>query len=271
MTTRRVAGLAILLCLTAALAWIFWSRGIPGGLSGQVVALKTPYKSEREWAVTQIAADINEMGAFANQRPARAFDAGLQPQTPWEPSAFRPISEAALGGVPAAPSLTEAGAPELYESLTALDVRAIAGAAQTVSKSLAANMRNARAHESAALVLGAFALREAADWFTDVRWPLNRMTAHLAVAATLRNGEAGSPDGALAHVILSVLSQGRRTASGRLGDVEPDLQLRDLGQQDARVHEPAYQRRHRARDQSRQSSRARPHSGRFRNGVQAER
>ncbi len=79
----------------------------------------------------------------------------------------------------------------------------IVRAGQSVSETLSKDMRDARAHEGAALVLGAFALRESAGFFSDVRWTLNRMTAHLAMAAALRGAdEPASIDGALAEVTL---------------------------------------------------------------------
>ena len=81
-------------------------------------------------------------------------------------------------------------------------------AGQAVSAALKTNMRDAHAHESAALVVGAFAFRETAGMFSDTRWALNRMTAHLAMAAALRGAEeTASIDGALAEVTLYVLTR----------------------------------------------------------------
>src|SRR6185436_399603 len=80
------------------------------------------------------------------------------------------------------------------------------------------DMNNPRAHEAAALVLGAFAMREAAGGMSDVRWAMNRMTAHLAVAAALRTDPPSSmsEDGQLANATLMILSNHRRAADAAI-------------------------------------------------------
>ena len=75
---------------------------------------------------------------------------------------------------------------------------------ERISTLLDQNLRNTDAHEAAALLIGAFALREP-WWLGDVRPSLSRMTAHLAVAQVLRAGRPESRDGMLARAILSVL------------------------------------------------------------------
>ena len=100
-------------------------------------------------------------------------------------------------------------------------------------------MRDARAHDSAALVLGAFALRESAGVFSDVRWALNRMTAHLAMAAALRGAdEPASIDGALAEVMLNILTRHQARALdqlARLGARTPSASL-DAWRRALQVH-----------------------------------
>ena len=86
-----------------------------------------------------------------------------------------------------------------------------------VSAALKRDMRNPRAHEAAALMLGAFGLRESAGGLSDTRWALNRMTAHLAVAQALRDRQsASSVDGQLANATLLALTNRQRTAIAAL-------------------------------------------------------
>ena len=67
--------------------------------------------------------------------------------------------------------------------------------------------------------IGAFALRDAADVLTDVRWAMNRMTAHLAAAKALRADDHAQPDGAIAHVVLLVLANHQARALVELGSL----------------------------------------------------
>lgn len=213
--------LVLLLALLAGFAWTLYTRGIVGRFGGGPTELATGYKTEHEWAIRESALDIEEMAAFAAGRAPKPLPASL-PAVPWNAAAFVPMAMELLGDV--APASNDAIAIEMYPQLTTLDVGSLADASATVSKVLAADMRDPHAHESAALVIGAFALREAADLYTDVRWALNRMTAHLAVAGALRGDDDRSPDGALATVLLMALSNHQARALGelaRLGEGTP--------------------------------------------------
>jgi hypothetical protein len=74
-----------------------------------------------------------------------------------------------------------------------------------LSALLAGDMRDPLAHEEAALLLAAFALRESAYAFDDVRFLLGRITAHLAVARSLRGDAPPSLAGAIAEAALLAL------------------------------------------------------------------
>src|SRR5262245_5918583 len=208
MGTWKIWRLVILLPLLAGLAWTVRYRSPIGRSLADAATIVTPYKTEHEWAIRETANDIERMSAFANQRAAQPLAAQL-PGVPWEPDAFAALASAAFTGG-GSPSVSHT---DFHASLTALDVRTLADASRETSRALASNMRDPRAHESAALVIGAFALRDAADQFTDVRWAMNRMTAHLAVARALRPDDQTSPDGAIATVILSTLSNHQARAA----------------------------------------------------------
>lgn len=214
MKSWRVWRLIILIVVLGALGWTLRSRGTAFRLGSALASIETEYRTEHEWAVRQTATDIDAMAAFADRRSPRSPEQPL-PDTPWEPEAFAAVVNQSFGNTNAPPAI-DGEAPDLYPALTALDIAALVESANVASKALATNMRDPRAHESAALVLGAFALREAADQFNDVRWALNRMTAHLAVAGALRGGEGASADGAIATATLSALANRQARASAEL-------------------------------------------------------
>jgi len=76
---------------------------------------------------------------------------------------------------------------------------------QGLSDSLESDFNNPTLHEQAALLLGAFMLREHSGRCYDIRSPLCRMTAHLAMADLLRNGQVKTVDGEMAEAMLLTL------------------------------------------------------------------
>lgn len=215
MKNWKVLRLGILAALLGVFGWTLYTRGIPGRFGAPPASLQTEFTTEHQWAIRESALDIEEMAAFADRRPSRPLPQTL-PVVPWDPAAFLSHAEAAFGDAVSIAS-SDPGVVDLYPALTALDVPTLVESSKIVSQMLAANMRNPRAHESAALVIGAFALRDAADLLTDVRWALNRMTAHLAVAKALRADDRRSPDDAVATVILLALANQQSRALAELG------------------------------------------------------
>jgi tetratricopeptide (TPR) repeat protein len=175
-------------------------------LGGPSFPLSTPYRTEFAWAVNESAADIAEMAA--GKSPA-TFD--LPPGiAPWHPEGLVPFARKLFGAAPVA--ATQVGGNH-YSALTDLTPAALTRAADAISAVLTRDLRNYRAHESAALVLGAFGLREAAGELSDSRWVLNRVTAHLAAAEALRPAAATvTLDGQLARVAFLALAN--RATSG---------------------------------------------------------
>ena len=217
MQSWKALRLGILAVLLGVFAWTLYTRGIPGRFGATPASLETEYKTEHQWAIRESALDIEEMAAFADRRPSRPLPQTL-PAVPWDPAAFLSHAQAAFGDAVSIAS-SDPGVVDVYPALTALDVPTLVESSKIVSQMLAANMRNPRAHESAALVIGAFALRDAADLFTDVRWALNRMTAHLAAAKALRADDQRSPDGAIANVVLLALANHQARALAELGSL----------------------------------------------------
>jgi hypothetical protein len=155
-----------------------WSGAAAGGPHGRAIVTVDGEASAPQVHVT-----------FAsNQKLTLTVDHHI-----WSPATYVPLAAAALGGTaasrppdgPIRPSSLEALTNPLPEVLQQENVR--------VSAALTADRRSGDAHEEAALVLGALALREAAGDFTDPRQIMSRMTAHLTVARHLRSspGVAG--------------------------------------------------------------------------------
>ena len=204
------------LCVSCALAIYFWSTNPDAASVGktfrtpQQTVVATPYLTEQAWASREIMSDISEM---ANSRSQPAAAMSDQPITPWQVQLFADYAGRRFAGHARTPSAV-VDPPDQYRSLIDMSAENIVKANVEVSAALKRDMNNPRAHEAAALVLGAFAMREAAGGMSDVRWAMNRMTAHLAVAAALRTDpvSAMSEDGRLANAVLMILSNHRRAA-----------------------------------------------------------
>jgi hypothetical protein len=192
--------------------------GLPGVSAAQKLGappapLETPYQTEHAWAIREIVGDINEMVRYRGKQPAAPPFTGTI--VPWHPELLTAYAASQFAAGPM--KLTGNEPVDQHEALLVLSPDAILKANAAVSASLKREMRNPRAHEAAALVLAAFALRESAGGLSDTRWALNRMTAHLAVAQALRNGEStASIDGQLAHAALLALTNRQRTAIAAL-------------------------------------------------------
>ncbi|HEU4778893.1 MAG TPA: hypothetical protein VFS58_03345, partial [Steroidobacteraceae bacterium] len=164
-------------------------------------------------------ADIQEMAG----KPVSTTDAEVWSMLAWTPNASLVAFAAAQFGP--AVALSEAPLRDQYPALLQASTAQLFAASDEVSKGLKQNLRNPRAHEAAAVILAAFGLQEAAGYLTDHRWVMNRMTAHLAVAAALRRGTPMSVDGQLASATLAALA-GRQAMAletiARLGDPQGD-------------------------------------------------
>ena len=73
---------------------------------------------------------------------------------------------------------------------------------QAISSDLESDFGNPELHEKAALLLGAFLLRDHSGYFYEIRTPLSRLTAHLAMAQYLRSSGAEGINGQMAETML---------------------------------------------------------------------
>jgi tetratricopeptide (TPR) repeat protein len=238
--------------LLATLASVVYKRGFGWRLGAAPAALEGEYLTEEAWIVGEIVRDIAEVSAYPSPAPV---DLRIGPATEeageyavymhglrapieldlrrelWNPAAFAAVARAVMamdGGRPvnaakapaaragaAAAKSPYASSAAVHPALLDLTPASIVNASVALSRLLAVNMREAQPHESAALVLGAFALRESAGRFSDTRWAMNRMTAHLAMAEALGGGS--SLDGQLAEALLLALADHQTRALGMLG------------------------------------------------------
>jgi hypothetical protein len=133
----------------------------------------------------------------------------------WSPETFRPVAERfAQGQVLTLTPVSSSLDSDARNVLTDLTVETLLDENDRLSELLEKDMRSPAAHEAAALLIGAFALRESAGWFHDVRPSLSRLTAHLSTARAHRGVSEEGKDGMLARAILTALVGRQRDALG---------------------------------------------------------
>jgi tetratricopeptide (TPR) repeat protein len=227
----------ILSLLVAALGGIVYTRVPSLRLRATPSQVHGPYPTEESWMVNEVVRDVVEMATYPVRTGSpvvksaegdgryrvsfahSSVELDLHDDL-WAPARFAGIARAALGARTSKDASTAAPFPVVHPALLDFVPAAIVDASDLTTRALVSSMRDARAHEAAALTLGAFALREAAGRFGDTRWALNRMTAHLALAGVL--ADAPGVDGRLADAVLLVLSNRQVRALGALDRLESD-------------------------------------------------
>lgn len=223
MSRRNLVSTVALLILLGIFGRLAYSRAYRVFFTAKPATLAAPYTTEEAWIVDEIVRDITEMGsgtATASPAVLATAQSGVYsvstPATPpaatsvdlsaelWSPAAFAAVTRAVLGTPPSA--VTTAGGLSVHADLLDLTALTLLATSENVSRALKGDMRDPAAHESAALTLAAFALREPVARHGDVRWAMNRMTAHLALAQALRGDTVVSVDGRLATAVLSVFT-----------------------------------------------------------------
>lgn len=136
----------------------------------------------------------------------------------WSPATYTPLVVAARGNTRRDQAATTPTLASSLEALTNPAPEIIQQESVRISAALAADRLSADAHEEAALVLAALALREAAGDFSDPRRLMSRMTAHLAIARHLRPSAGLS--GRVADVVLLTLAGREREALESAGTLE---------------------------------------------------
>jgi hypothetical protein len=212
--------------------------------------LEWSYPSEEAWLVGETARDIAEMLVFKKDGslpggPAFEIAPGADPKArsyqvhvrlrgesfgheivldehPWSPGSYAAFAGALAKRLGIRPTSSLAETPSSLDVLADLRAVVIAKESQRASERLKGAMADPGAHEQAALVLGAFGLREAAGQFSDARLVLCRMTAHLALARALRGGARPGADGAVAEAALLALAGRQADALASLDALEKE-------------------------------------------------
>jgi hypothetical protein len=249
---RLILLVALFAVLAVALTAAYLQRDVP---ATQATWPALPYQSEDEWIVSRTAVAVIDLAQFAKTSvpepiatlaisqmhtdPAQPIvrfrvgsrDVTVNLTTPntyvWDPDAYLDLARSA-GVAPAQTSDTSAG-DDVATALLGFRVENFRVQSDAVSIALQKDYRNPANHEAAALLLGAFAFREAARHFYDPRWALCRASAHLAVARAMRDGGTPSPAGQLADIVLQIVA-------GRTGPA-----LRQLDAFDQADHPSAFQ------------------------------
>lgn len=211
------------------------------------------WKTEEDWMVSEIVGSIAAMAAYARHPPkpspndwrvtidfaSRSAGSGASlkplhmklrvagkllaldvPSYLFSPEAYVPLARALLPTRSSeAPSRLLAD-DALLAALLDLRASVIEEQSGRVSDALELDPLHVAAHGQAALILGAFALREAAGHFSDVRPALHRITAHLALAQTLREGGAPGLAERYAELVLLGLVNRQREAIDKLEAIE---------------------------------------------------
>ena len=208
---------------------------------------KTDFHDESQFIVETIVADLaeqifyakfdrlpdkNEFHVSATETPDSSFGApvydiqvgldsarhdikiSLKVDGPiWSPEVYDQLTAElaeAVGlpaGRPGSPDSTE-----LLSKLTDGTAATIELENQRLSAALQDDFTNGALHEKAALLLGAFTLREHSGDFYEIRSPLCRLTAHLAMARFLEVKKLSAINGGMAGAILDTLMNNQTDA-----------------------------------------------------------
>jgi hypothetical protein len=216
---------------------------------------KTPFQSESQFIVEAIVSDLAEemyyaakgelpdkqyFSVVALERPGSSIDTpsydlqisldnqnkGLKLPLPvngpiWSPDVYANLAKALAKsvGLHGGDSSIK-GDPLLLSDLTDWTAEAIEKQDLTLSGSLEKNFSAPRLHEQAALLLGAFAMREHSGPFHEIRSPLSRITAHLTMAHHLNGPKPLGVEGQLAEAFLLTLESDAALALEKLKTID---------------------------------------------------
>ena len=266
---RRIISALLLLITTVSRA-----------AEGETAAPKAPelpawkLQSEEHWIVDETARAIAELLAFAKDRKAAPVEMTVLPvetapqtyqltarlgastvaaEVVWKDFIWSPEEHAAwarklcaewqLTPSPAAPSDAA-----LLQALTEPTPQVLLRERTRLSAALTKTPLDPSLHVQAALVTEAFALRESARYFTDIRRELCRSAAHLAIARALAPDDA-SPARRVAEAAIHTLTGRQTPALAALTALESEtsagvpawvraLRLRTTGDWRAEAKEP---------------------------------
>ena len=202
--------------------------------------LQTPFQSESQFIVEAIVSDLAEQIYYAttHRLPEKKYFSviatekpGSPPDAPvydlqinldekhaglkldvnvngpiWSPGVYHDLA-AALARIVGlnAGATNKTGDTTLLSKLLDGTPETIERENQTLSEALEKDFTNQELLEQAALLLGAFLLREHSGKFFEIRSPLSRITAHLTMARFLSGADSYGVNGRLAEATLLTL------------------------------------------------------------------
>jgi tetratricopeptide (TPR) repeat protein len=225
---------------------------------------KTQFHNESEFIVQSIVTDIAEMAVYAKSHTAPATnsemvalredltapanaprykleiklplknlncDLDIDPAhgTIWSPETYAGITRQIFNslGLNAVSNTVQKTADIFFlNSLLSPNAQVIESANIHLSGELADDFSSPVLHEKAALLLGTFALRENSGCFYEIRFPLCRMTAHLALVKAFGNDSAYDVNGRVAEALLYTLMNNEKQALAKtalIGQEQPAL------------------------------------------------
>lgn len=241
--------LAWLIVLPAILAAGCRHKSAPPVVNHFYGYFKTPFQTESRFIVDSIVSDLAEQMYYAhfhrlpspehvlvtsrekNGSPRNApvyeikiflhtnqppLQADIDVNGPiWSPAIYQAVTKQLADAVGMAPdNPVHSNDTSLLAKLTDGTAETIEVQNEEISQSLEDHFTDSELHEQAALLLGAFIMRDHSGNFFEIRSPLCRLTAHLAMAHYLGNGNDYGINGQVADAMLLTL----------IGDEVPALQ-----------------------------------------------
>lgn len=212
----------------------------PAGSATSSTYFATPFQDESQFIVEAIVSDLAEQMSYAashrlpdkkhfsvtaTDKPGSPLDAPIYDvRVRLGPNQREVKAEVSVNGPIWSPAVYEGLAKELARAVglkqghpgkpddTALLSKLLDGTPETIedqnqaiSAALEKDFLDPALHEQAAMLLGAFLLREKSGNFYEIRSPLSRITAHLAMARFLRGDGGYEVNGSLAEAALLTL------------------------------------------------------------------
>lgn len=214
----------------------------------------TPFQSECQFIVEAIVGDVAEQMYYAAKHrlpdeksfsvtatekpgspldaPVYALEIRLDSKLPalkcdvaingpiWSPQVYQGVAAQLAQVVGLSPGQAEPGEDTtLLAKLTDGKPETIERENLRLSAAMENDFTNAELHEQAAVLLGAFLMRDHSGKFFEIRSPLSLLTAHLTMAHFLRGSGAAGINGQMAEAMMLTLVGDEAPALARLNDI----------------------------------------------------
>ena len=123
----------------------------------------------------------------------------------WSPKNYEPFATQIMSALKLKASAPSAIPEDFLKNVAQAEFTSLFKENARISQALSANPLDPSLHEQAAMLQGAFNMLEICGMYSDTRAPLNRMSAHLAMARVLKQ-EKLSTVGQIANIALESMS-----------------------------------------------------------------